>query len=82
MALSPFAEDKSLTVQFKSWARVDLEHLTIHKVQDFINNKLLCDWTTQQLRVNKISYPVSIYIVSRWMKEAGFRYKAQKKILR
>lgn len=78
-ARSPFAEDELLLVQFKSWARIDLEHLSIKKSQDFINSKLLADWTAQQLSVYKISYPVTEYIVARWMKEAGFRYEKHKK---
>jgi len=66
-------------MQFKSWARQDLEHLNIHKSREFINLKLLSDWTVQQLETNKISYPVSEFIVSRWMREAGFRYAVHKK---
>ena len=38
---SPFAEDESLTLQFKSWARSDLEHLSVKKAWYFINLKLL-----------------------------------------
>ena len=64
-AKSPFAEDELLLMQFKSWARQDLEHLNIHKSREFINLKLLSDWTVQQLETNKILYPVSEFIVSR-----------------
>ena len=78
-ARTPFAEDELLLVQFKGWAQIDLEHLSIKKSQDFINSKLLADWTAQQLSVYKISYPVTEYIVARWMKEAGFRYEKHKK---
>ena len=78
-AKSPFIEDECLTVQFKSWARQDLEHLSIKKSQDFINEKLLSKWSAEQLLTNKISFPVSEYIVSRWMKEAGFKYEKYKK---
>ena len=66
-------------MQFKSWARQDLEHLSIQKSQEFINLKLLSGWTVQQLETNKISYPVSEFIVSRWMREAGFKYEVHKK---
>ena len=79
IARYPFAEDELLTMQFKSWARQDLEHLNITKSQDFINTKLLADWTCEQLRVNRISFPVSQHVVSRWMKEAGFSYETHKK---
>ena len=78
-AKSPFIEDECLTVQFKSWARQDLEHLSIKKSQDFINEKLLSKWNAEQFLTNKISFPVSEYIVSRWMKEAGFKYEKYKK---
>ena len=76
---SPFIEDECLTVQFKSWARQDLEHLSTKKAQDFINEKLLSKWSAEQLQTNKISFPVSEYIVSRWMKETGFKYEKYKK---
>ena len=78
-AIAPFSEDEYLTVQFKSWARQDLEHLNIKKAQDFVNTKLLNTWTVQQLDTEEISYLVSEYIVSRWMKEAGFKYEIHKK---
>lgn len=78
-AKSPFGEDELLTTQFKGWARSDLEHLSIQKVQNFINNRLLADWTAHQLNANTISYPVTEYIVGRWMREAGFRYELHKK---
>ena len=76
---SPFAEDESLTSQFKSWARNDLEHLSVKKAWEFINLKLLHNWTVQQLETNRISYPVSEYVISRWMKEVGFKYELHKK---
>jgi len=44
-AKSPFAEDDSLMVMFKSWARQDIEQLTIQKTTEFVTNKLLCNWT-------------------------------------
>jgi hypothetical protein len=40
-AKSPFSEDESLMVQFKSWARSDLETLTVNKAQAWINKTLL-----------------------------------------
>ena len=76
---SPFAEDESLSISFKAWARQDLEHLSVKKSWDFINLKLLSNWTAKQLETNRISYPVSEYIISRWMKEAGFKYELHKK---
>ena len=78
-AVSPFSEDECLTVQFKSWARQDLEHLTVKKAQDFINEKLLSQWSAEQLLVSKISFPVSECVVSRWLREAGFKYEKYKK---
>ena len=76
---SLFTEDESLTSQFKSWARNDLEYLTVKKAWEFINLKLLKNWTAQQLEINRISYHVSEYITSRWMKEVGFKYELYKK---
>jgi hypothetical protein len=78
-AKSPFAEDEHLVLQFKLWARSDLEHLTVGKAAIWVNEELLNDWTTQQLRNYQISYPVSNYVVGRWMREAGFRYAGHKK---
>jgi hypothetical protein len=78
-AKSPFAEDENLLLQFKLWARSDLEHLTVGKASIWVNEELLKDWTTQQLRNYQISYPVSNYVVGRWMREAGFRYAGHKK---
>jgi hypothetical protein len=75
----PFAEDEHLVLQFKLWARSDLEHLTVGKAAIWVNEDLLNDWTTQQLRNYQISYPVSNYVVGRWMREAGFRYAGHKK---
>ena len=80
-AKSPFGEDELLTTQFKGWARSDLEHLSIQKAQNFINNQLLADWIAHQLNANKISYPVTEYIVGRWMREAGFMYELHKKVI-
>jgi len=57
LAKSPFAEDELLTMQFKTWARQDLEHFSIKKSHEFINNTLLASWTAQQLQINKISPP-------------------------
>ena len=74
-ARSPFSEDESLLVQSKSWARQDIEHLNVQKEKDFISTKLLSTWSVEQLRINKIAYPVSDYICTRWMKEAGFKYE-------
>ena len=78
-AQSPFSEDESLMVQLKTWARQDLEHLTVKKATIFINEKLLSDWSVTQLATYKISYPVSETIVSRWLGEAGFKYTIHKK---
>jgi len=33
VARSPFSEDESLLVQFKIWARQDLEHLNVQKAK-------------------------------------------------
>ena len=68
-------EDELLLTQFKSWAQMNIEHLSVQKSQDFINTKLLADWTVHQLCVNRISYPVTEFIVARWMRQAGFRYE-------
>ena len=78
-AISPFAEDESLLVQFKAWACSDLEHLTIKKARDWVNEKLLAEFTVENLRALNISYPVKENVVSNWMREAGFRYAAYKK---
>ena len=69
----------SLTMQLKIWVRQDLEHLNMKKIYEFINKKLLSNWSNEQLCNDKIWYPVSNFIVSRWMKEAGFKYEANKK---
>ena len=61
-------------IQLKSWARSDIEHLTVSKKQEFVNDKLLKDWNVKELSTSKIAYPVSMGVVSQWMKEAGFRY--------
>ena len=45
-----------------------------------INTKLLINWTACQLYTNIILYPVSECIVSRWMKDAGFKYEKYKKL--
>ena len=76
---SPFAENKELTMRFKMWARSDIEHLSVIKAHNFINNKLLSKWTAQELMNNKISYPVSLHVCARWTKEAGFCYQRHKK---
>jgi len=57
MVKSLFSEDELLTMQVKSWARQDLEHINIQKSVAFINSKLLRIWTAHQLKVNKNSYP-------------------------
>ena len=76
---SPFTENEELTIRFKMWARSDIENLSVQKSHEFINTKLLNNWTTEQLANNLISFPVSLHVCSRWMKEAGFRYQRYKK---
>jgi hypothetical protein len=78
-AKSPFSEDESLMVQFKSWARSDLETLTVNKAQAWINKTLLKDWSAEDLDNSKILFPVSRNIAARWMLEAGFKYERHKK---
>lgn len=53
----------------------------VQKVKDFINTKLLNAWSAEQLRINKIAYPVSECICTRWMKEAGFKYEKYKNVI-
>jgi hypothetical protein len=78
-AKSPFSEDESLMVQFKSWARSDLETLTVNKAQAWVNKTLLTDWSAHDLENSKILFPVSRNIAARWMLEAGFKYERHKK---
>ena len=78
-AISPFSQDECLMIQFKSWAKSDLENLTIEKATNWINNNFLNEWTAKELTNYKISYPVSKHIVASWMKEAGFHYAGYKK---
>jgi hypothetical protein len=78
-AKSPFSEDESLMVQFKSWARSDLETLTVKKAQEWVNKTLLKDWSAHDLDNAKILFPVSQNIAARWMLEAGFKYERHKK---
>jgi hypothetical protein len=80
-AVSPFAKDESLMLMFKSWARADLNNLTVQKTTDWVNHTLLSDWLPAQLKeqLNIKSYPVSQHIVRRWMRDAGFRYEAYRK---
>lgn len=63
-ATSPFQEDESLLVQFKAWARSDLEHLTIKKATEWTNEKLLAGWTMEQLKAMNISVPVKANVVA------------------
>ena len=42
-AASPFKEDESLFVQFKSWENSELSSLTIRTAIDWVNTKLLDD---------------------------------------
>jgi len=63
---SPFVEDESLTLQFKSWARSNLEHLSVRKAWDFINLKLLNKWPNSNLRptesrILKTNFALEIY---------------------
>ena len=78
-AISPFSEDESLMIRFKSWARSDLAHLSVEKATSFINDNLLNDWRGDDFKEKNIHYPVSPYVVSRWMREAGFMYSGYKK---
>ena len=77
--ISPFAEDESLFIQFKSWARCDLENLTIKRAAEWVNNKVLAEWTVQDMLSHNIAVAVKLNDVSRWMREAGFKYVAYKK---
>ena len=71
-ACSPFSKDKSLLIQFKAWARSDLEKLTVKKATRWVNEKLLAEWTATNLKNSNIVYPVKENVVARWMREAGF----------
>lgn len=42
--ISPFLEDKSLLLQFKIWARMDLEYLKINKATEWANMRMLSGW--------------------------------------
>jgi hypothetical protein len=46
-AESPFSQDEALMMQFKSWARADVEHLTVEKSTEWVNEQLLQDWTLE-----------------------------------
>ena len=50
IAKSFFAEAEELTMQFKMWARSDMEHLNIMKAQEFIINNLVSKWTVSKLK--------------------------------
>ena len=76
---SPFRENFQLTMQFKSWARQDLEHLTIQKALNWVETYFLKDWSVQQLHDNGFPYPISHYMIGTWMKEIGFEYRRYKK---
>jgi hypothetical protein len=79
-AKSPFSKDESLMVQFKSWARSDLETLTVNKAQARIIKTLMKDWSAEDLDNSKILYPVSRNIAARCMLEAGFKYERHKQL--
>ena len=81
-AISPFTEkegDEGLYLQFTSWARCDLEHLTIQKATNYINNTLIKDMLPAEMDKLNIQYPVKCSVVSGWMKECGFHYAPYKK---
>jgi hypothetical protein len=48
--VAAFSDSEDLSVQLKSWARADIEHLTIQKAARFVNEDLLRDWTADQFR--------------------------------
>jgi hypothetical protein len=73
--MSPFhAEfgDEGLTMKFKSWAKVNLEGLTILRATKYINQELCSDIQCDHAVNMGIEFPVSPATVSRWMKACGF----------
>mmetsp|Transcript_4463 Transcript_4463/g.6923 ORF Transcript_4463/g.6923 Transcript_4463/m.6923 type:complete len:219 (+) Transcript_4463:221-877(+) len=68
-----------MKIKLKQWAQEDLENFNVKRCQEYVNEDLLKDWTTAQLQNMKISYPVSEFVVSHWIREAGFSYCAHKK---
>jgi hypothetical protein len=77
-AKSPFSEDESLMVQFRSWAGSDLETLTVNKAQAWIDITLLKDWSAEDLEYSEILYPLSRNIAACWILEADFKYERHK----
>ena len=61
---SPSSEYESLLLQFKAWARADLEKLTVKKGRQWVNEKLLAEWTATNLENSNIVYPVKENFVS------------------
>jgi hypothetical protein len=58
-AKSPFSQDQTLMLQFKSWACANVEHLTVQKCTEWVNEQLLKDWTLQLRAINIKALPVT-----------------------
>ena len=80
--ISPFHPHEGredLRNEFISWARGDLEHLSIKSATNFINNTLLLNVPPAELDKLNVSYPVAPHVVSKWMKDIGISYDTYKK---
>ena len=70
--------DEELTTVFKEWARENLETLSVRGATEKLND-MLGDWTKNQLDVLNITLPLKPWIVSGWMRTAGFVYSVYEK---
>jgi hypothetical protein len=70
--------DEQFAMEFKTWAKANLETLTINGATAKLST-MLGDWTAKQLDHLNIEMPLKPWTVSRWMQDAGFVYSVYKK---
>jgi len=75
---SPLEGDEELSLQFKTWAKANLEELTVQRAVEWLDEQL-GNWTAHELNNLNIKTPVPPHVASRWMRDAGFVYSQYKK---
>jgi hypothetical protein len=70
--------DEKFAMEFKAWAKANLETLTITGATAYFTT-MFGEWTAKQLDHLNIEMPLQPWTVSGWMRDAGFVYSVYKK---
>ena len=70
--------DEQLTMRFKTWAKENLEELSVERARLWFTAEI-GDWSFDELSAYNIVAPLQKHTVANWMRDAGFVYSQYKK---